>query len=168
LVPIRAYVAAVRQPPLLPLKGSGRGSGAGTAPRRIARCATNGAANIRRPARAGAAPRRFCAINYFLEYHPKLAPPEVRGDDEHDCRSAHRPLRAGDKAVARRCRATLVGWQVIEINVDIAESAARLRASLQLKLPDAVQAASALAINAAAIVAHDRDFPRVHSLRIIS
>jgi hypothetical protein len=30
------------------------------------------------------------------------------------------------------------------------------------------QAASALAINAAALVTHDRDFPRVHSSRIIS
>jgi predicted nucleic acid-binding protein len=39
---------------------------------------------------------------------------------------------------------------------------------LRLKLPDVVQAASALAINAAAIVTHDRDFSRVHSLRVIS
>ena len=70
--------------------------------------------------------------------------------------------------VARRYRATLEGWQVVELNVDIAESAARLRASLRLKLPDAIQAASALAINAAAIVTHDRDFSRVHSLRVIS
>jgi hypothetical protein len=38
--------------------------------------------------------------------------------------------------------------------VDIAESTARLRALLRLKLPDAIQAATALAINAAAIVAH--------------
>ena len=42
------------------------------------------------------------------------------------------------------------------------------RASLRLKLADAVQAASALAINAAALVTHDRDFSRVRSLRIIS
>jgi len=78
------------------------------------------------------------------------------------------PLRAGDEAVSRRYRATLEGWLVVELNVDIAESAARLRASLRLKLPDAIQAASALAINAAAIVTHDRDFSRVHSLRVIS
>jgi predicted nucleic acid-binding protein len=39
---------------------------------------------------------------------------------------------------------------------------------LRLKLPDAIQAASALAINAAVIVMHDRDFSRVHSLRVIS
>lgn len=48
------------------------------------------------------------------------------------------------------------------------ESAARLRASFRLELPDAAQAASALAINAAALVTHDRDFSRVRSLRVIS
>jgi predicted nucleic acid-binding protein len=78
------------------------------------------------------------------------------------------PLRAGDEALARRYRATLESWQTIELNLDIAESAARLRASLRLKLADAIQAASALAINAAALVTHDRDFSRVHSLRVLS
>src|SRR3984893_10305735 len=78
------------------------------------------------------------------------------------------PLQAGDDALAQRYRAILESWQPIALDVDIAESAARLRASLRLKLADAVQAASALAINAAALVTHDRDFSRVHSLRIIS
>jgi predicted nucleic acid-binding protein len=40
--------------------------------------------------------------------------------------------------------------------------------SLRLKLADAVQAASALAVNAAALVTHDRDFSRVWSLRVLS
>jgi predicted nucleic acid-binding protein len=53
------------------------------------------------------------------------------------------------------------------LDVGIAESAARLRASLRLKLPDAAQAASALAINAAALVTHYRDFSRVKPLRVI-
>jgi len=44
------------------------------------------------------------------------------------------------------------------LDVEIAASAARLRASLRLGLADAVQAASALAINAAALRDHDRDF----------
>ena len=78
------------------------------------------------------------------------------------------PLSAGDEALARRYRAILESWQPVELSVDIAEGAARLRASLGLKLADAVQAASALAINAAALVTHDRDFSRVRSLRIIS
>jgi predicted nucleic acid-binding protein len=78
------------------------------------------------------------------------------------------PLQAADDALARRYRAILGTWQPVALDLDIAESAARLRASLRLKLADAVQAASALAINAAALVTHDRDFSRVTSLRVIS
>ena len=120
-------------------------------------------------------------IIYFLENHPKLAryfEPLFKSHGAGRLRFAVTtitiaevltgPLRAGDEAIARRYRATLEGWQVVELSVDIAESAARLRASLRLKLSDAIQAASALAINAAAIVTHDRDFSRVHSLRVIS
>jgi predicted nucleic acid-binding protein len=47
-------------------------------------------------------------------------------------------------------------------------TAARVRAELRLKLADAVQVASALAINAAALVTYDRDLSRVHSLRVIA
>jgi predicted nucleic acid-binding protein len=78
------------------------------------------------------------------------------------------PLRAADEALARRYRAILETWQPITLDVGIAESAARMRASFRLKLADAVQAASALAIDAAALVTHDRDFSRVRALRIIS
>jgi predicted nucleic acid-binding protein len=78
------------------------------------------------------------------------------------------PMRAGDDALAQRYRAILESWQVVPLDADIAESAARLRASLRLKLADAVQAASALHINAAALVTHDRDFSRVRSLRVIA
>jgi predicted nucleic acid-binding protein len=78
------------------------------------------------------------------------------------------PLRSANEALARRYRAILESWQPIALDVDIAVSAARLRASLRLNLPDAVQAASALAINAAALVTHDRDFSRVRPLRILS
>ena len=77
------------------------------------------------------------------------------------------PLRSGDEALAHRYRARLESWQVVPLDPDIAESAARLRATLRLKIADAVQAASALAINAAALVTHDRDFSRLKSLRVI-
>ena len=78
------------------------------------------------------------------------------------------PLRAGDDALAQRYREILKSWRPIALELEIAASAARLRASLRLGLADAVQAASALAINAAALVTHDRDFSRLRSLRIIS
>lgn len=77
------------------------------------------------------------------------------------------PLSAGDEALAKRYRAVLESWQVVDLSADIAESAARLRVSLKMKLPDAVQAASAIAINADALVTHDRDFSRVTALKVI-
>jgi predicted nucleic acid-binding protein len=78
------------------------------------------------------------------------------------------PLQSNDEALARRYRTILESWQLVELDSAIAESAARLRATLRLKLPDAVQAASALAVNADALVTHDRDFSRLKSLRLIS
>lgn len=77
------------------------------------------------------------------------------------------PLRAGEEALAKRYRAVMETWQVVEVTVDIAESAARLRGTYGLKLPDAIQLASALAINADALVTHDRDFASVTGIRIL-
>jgi len=120
-------------------------------------------------------------IIYVLEAHPKFA---WRFGPLFEAHAAGRvrfavttitiaevltgPIKAGDEALARRYRVILESWRPIALSVDIAESAARLRASLRLGLADAVQAASALAINAAALVTHDRDFSRVKSLRVVS
>lgn len=78
------------------------------------------------------------------------------------------PLQKNDDALARRYRAVLESWRVVELSAGLAKDAARLRARLKLKLPDAIQAASALAINADALVTHDRDFSRLSALRVIS
>jgi len=120
-------------------------------------------------------------VIYFLEGHRKFAPrfrPLFEAHTAGHLRFAVTtitmvevltgPLQAANDALARRYRAILESWQTVELDADIAESAARLRASLRLKLADSVQAASALAINAATLVTHDRDFSRVHSLRVIS
>lgn len=120
-------------------------------------------------------------IIYYLESHPRFA---ARFEELFEAHRTARvrfavttitvaevltgPLQAGDEVLARRYRSILESWQVVDLTADIAESAARLRASLRLKLADAVQAASALAIDAEALVTHDRDFSRVRSLRIIS
>lgn len=119
-------------------------------------------------------------IVYQLEAHPQFGP---RFQPLFDAHAAGRlgfavttvtiaevltgPFNAGDEALARRYRAVLKSWRVVRLDADIAETAARLRATLGLKLPDAVQAASALAVNAAALVTHDRDFDRVRALRVI-
>ncbi len=119
-------------------------------------------------------------IIYVLEGHPKLGrrfQPLFEAHDAGRLRFAVTtvtvaevltgPLQSGDEALARRYRAILESWRIVPLDLDIAESAARLRASLRLKLADAVQAASALAVNAAALVTHDRDFSRVRALRVI-
>ena len=77
------------------------------------------------------------------------------------------PLKAGEEALAKRYRAVLDAWQVVDLSSDIAESAARLRGKYALKLPDAIQLASALAINADALVTHDRDFADVRGMRVL-
>ncbi|HWG05497.1 MAG TPA: PIN domain-containing protein [Beijerinckiaceae bacterium] len=120
-------------------------------------------------------------VIYFLEGHPRFGP---RFQPLFEAHAGGRlrfavttvavaevltgPLRTGDDELARRYRTILESWQLVALDIDIAESAARLRASLRLELADAVQAASALAINAAALVTHDRDFSRLRTLRIIS
>ncbi len=78
------------------------------------------------------------------------------------------PLKAGEEALAKRYRAVLEAWRVVDVSADIAESAARLRGAFGLKLPDAIQAASALAINAEALVTHDRDFSKLRGLKVLA
>ncbi|MFN2375314.1 MAG: type II toxin-antitoxin system VapC family toxin [Candidatus Binatia bacterium] len=78
------------------------------------------------------------------------------------------PVSAGEEALAKKYRVVLESWQVVDLTAEIAESAARLRRPLQLKLPDAIQAASALAIGADALVTHDRDFSRLTSLSVLN
>lgn len=77
------------------------------------------------------------------------------------------PLAKREEVLARPCRAVLEAWQVVELTSDIAESAARIRGTYGLKLPDAIQVASALAINADALVTHDRDFSKVRGLQAL-
>ncbi len=120
-------------------------------------------------------------VIYYFEDRPKLADhfePIFRAHARGDLRLAVTavtvaevligPLRAGNEVDTRRYRAIFDAWDFVAPSAEIAESAARLRASFRLKLPDAFQAASASAVGAAALVTHDRDFSRVRSLRVIS
>ena len=77
------------------------------------------------------------------------------------------PLGAGEEALAKRYRAVMESWQVVNLTADIAEIAAPFRASLGLRITDAIQAASALAVYADALVTHDRDFSGVKTLKVL-
>lgn len=119
-------------------------------------------------------------IVYVLEEHPRLA---RRFRPLFDLQAAGEilfavttttiaevltgPLAAGEEALAKRYRAVMESWRVVDLTADLAESAARFRAALKLKLPDAIQVASAIAVNADALVTHDRDFSRVKTLTVM-
>lgn len=77
------------------------------------------------------------------------------------------PFKHGEDVLAKRYENALSNFDVVPVSQDIAVAAARLRASTGLRLPDALQAATALEVDAVALVTHDRDFARLHGLRVI-
>ena len=56
---------------------------------------------------------------------------------------------------------------MVPLSTAVASLAAQLRVQYRLKLPDAVQLASALDIGAAALVTHDQDFSVVQGLPVL-
>jgi predicted nucleic acid-binding protein len=77
------------------------------------------------------------------------------------------PFKHGQEALAKRYEKVLADFELVPVSQDIAVAAAHLRAGTGLRLPDALQAATALEIGAAALVTHDRDFSRLAGLRVI-
>lgn len=78
------------------------------------------------------------------------------------------PCKAGELALAKRYEKALNAYQVVPVSASIAAVAAQMRASYGLRLPDAIQLASALDIGAVALVTHDRDFSAVKGLAIVT
>ena len=78
------------------------------------------------------------------------------------------PYQAGQTALARRYENALQQYRVVDITPAIAILGAQLRAQYRLKLPDALQLASALDMGADALVTHDRDFSRVSGVVIVT
>jgi predicted nucleic acid-binding protein len=80
------------------------------------------------------------------------------------------PLRTGNELLTGQYREALTrspGWQVVPFDVDTAVEAARIRAIYRLRLPDAIQVATAIRVGAAALVTHDRALRRVGGLRVV-
>jgi predicted nucleic acid-binding protein len=80
------------------------------------------------------------------------------------------PLRAGRKALAPRYRSALTaspGWSLRPLDADIAMLAARLRLRHRLRLPDAIQLATAVHEGCHALVAHARDFGKVRDILVL-
>lgn len=77
------------------------------------------------------------------------------------------PYRHGRDALAKQMEAALAEHAIHPLSASIAVQAARLRHRYGLRLPDAIQLATALEINAHALVTHDRDFSGVEDVRIL-
>ena len=78
------------------------------------------------------------------------------------------PFKAGQTALAKRFEKALSQYNVIPVSTPIAVLAAQLRVQYRLKLPDAIQLATALDIGAAAFVTHDRDFSHVTGIEVLT
>ena len=78
------------------------------------------------------------------------------------------PLQKRQEVLAARYQRLMESWQVVALDADVAASAARIRATEGLRLPDAVQVASAIAVQAHALVTHDRDFTRIGAIRVLT
>ncbi len=119
-------------------------------------------------------------ILHILEDHPQFAPlflPVFEAQAKGLVRLAVTtvtlaqvligPLNEGNEGLAAQYRSVLRSWLVVDLDAGVAASAARRRAATKLKLPDAIQAASALVVGADALVTHDRDFSVLRDLRIL-
>ena len=78
------------------------------------------------------------------------------------------PFKAKQTALAKRYEKALGRYHVVPLSAQVAVMAAQLRVQYRLKLPDAVQLASALDIGAAALVTHDRDFSKVNDFPVLT
>ncbi len=71
------------------------------------------------------------------------------------------PLRQGNEKLAHAYRQALTSpstWIVADLTPEIAHRAARIRSETRLRVPDAVQVATALEMSCSALITHDRDF----------
>jgi predicted nucleic acid-binding protein len=122
-------------------------------------------------------------IIYFFENHPTLAERyqplfEAAANGRNEliistitlAEVLGGPARDKNEVLLERYEQALTtgaGWRLCELNAVIAAHAARLRARYRLKLPDAIQLATALNAGCFALLTHDRDFSGVTELPIL-
>lgn len=80
------------------------------------------------------------------------------------------PLGNGNEILADRYYQSLANgtnWHIQELDAPVSFTAARIRTRYGLKLPDAIQVATAIHSNSSALVTHDRDFASVTEIPIL-
>jgi predicted nucleic acid-binding protein len=117
---------------------------------------------------------------YLLDEHPQFAAQFVGLFEAAEAGDVHiaissitlaevltGPYKAGQTLLGKRYEQALLNYKVIPVSASIAALAAQLRARYRLKLPDAMQLATAIDVGASAFVTHDADFSSVEGLRIL-
>ncbi len=123
-------------------------------------------------------------IIYFLEDHPRLAArylplfdAAARGEIAVVVSAitlaevVAGPLRAGNEILAAQYHRALQSsrnWRISPVTEEIALLAARIRVTRKLRLPDAIQVATAISTGSVALVTHDIDFKGVREIRVLS
>lgn len=121
-------------------------------------------------------------IIYFLEDHPRYAEHFAPAFDAVDTGRIQAavsaitlaevlsgPLAAGNEILAARYSEVLThapGWQLVPVDAAIATQAARLRVNYRLRLPDALQLATAILTRSHALVTYDNAFARIKEMRV--
>ncbi len=80
------------------------------------------------------------------------------------------PFAAENEVLAMQYREVLChspGWQTIPVDESLAAEAARLRARYRLRLPDAIQVATAIVTRSWALVTHDSALGKVKDIRVL-
>ncbi len=80
------------------------------------------------------------------------------------------PLRRNDAALARRYQEILLnagGLSTLPLSREVAEGAARLRATHNLRTPDAIQMATAVNAGASFFLTNDSRLPSLANLRVL-
>lgn len=122
-------------------------------------------------------------IIYFIEEHPLYLPvvrPFFEMLDKGEFAGVTstitllevlvHPFRQGDEAMVNRYKEVLLGARNLDVLAtldDIAEEAARLRATYNLRTPDAIQMATALYAGASFFLTNDLRLPFLPELEIL-
>jgi predicted nucleic acid-binding protein len=80
------------------------------------------------------------------------------------------PLQAKNEVLARSYRETLCnseGWRVVPVDEELAVLAARMRSTYKLRLPDAIQVATAVASGSHALLTHDQRLAKIKDVSVI-
>lgn len=122
-------------------------------------------------------------IIYYLQDHPAFAPRftplfEAAGEGRVILNVSTialaevmaGPLAADNEILAAQYREVLCrspGWQTLSVDENVAAEAARLRTRYRLRLPDAIQVATAIVTRSWALVTHDSALAKVKDIRVL-